>query len=277
MERLARDSVELAALAEPDPDGGAAGAPRRWRATSPSWICGTTRVLSLDVARRRSGARARARRRRWSSTSASPTPTARCSGGPWARRRSRRRRGFRDRCAARTCRSRSSRSATTPTARSATVVLDRVAVRGRARGRRRRRARGGAAHGRQAGRAQDPDRRGARDLLARRGARAARPVRRRDVGRRDLAAFSSYLAGREGTAVASPLVEIVDDPLLRRGPGLAARSTARGSPAGPTCWCPAGCCGPSCATCTRRASWGAARPARRRAGSAAARTSASPT
>ena len=30
---------------------------------------------------------------------------------------------------------------------------------------------------------------------------------------------SSYLAGREGTAVASPLVEIVDDPLLRRGPG----------------------------------------------------------
>ena len=30
---------------------------------------------------------------------------------------------------------------------------------------------------------------------------------------------SSYLAGREGTAIASPLVEIVDDPLLRRGPG----------------------------------------------------------
>ncbi len=30
---------------------------------------------------------------------------------------------------------------------------------------------------------------------------------------------SSYLAGREGTAVASPLVELVDDPLLRRGPG----------------------------------------------------------
>jgi PmbA protein len=30
---------------------------------------------------------------------------------------------------------------------------------------------------------------------------------------------SSYLAGREGTPVASPLVEIVDDPLLRRGPG----------------------------------------------------------
>ena len=43
-------------------------------------------------------------------------------------------------------------------------------------------------------------------------------LRRRDVGRRDLAA-SSYLAGREGTAVASPLIEIVDDPLLRRGPG----------------------------------------------------------
>ena len=30
---------------------------------------------------------------------------------------------------------------------------------------------------------------------------------------------SSYLAGREGTPVASPLVEIIDDPLLRRGPG----------------------------------------------------------
>ncbi|HMF43774.1 MAG TPA: metallopeptidase TldD-related protein [Polyangia bacterium] len=30
---------------------------------------------------------------------------------------------------------------------------------------------------------------------------------------------SSYLAGREGTPVASPLVEIVDDPLLPRGPG----------------------------------------------------------
>jgi len=30
---------------------------------------------------------------------------------------------------------------------------------------------------------------------------------------------SSYLAGREGTAVASPLIEIVDDPLLPRGPG----------------------------------------------------------
>jgi PmbA protein len=30
---------------------------------------------------------------------------------------------------------------------------------------------------------------------------------------------STYLAEREGTAVASPLVEIVDDPLVRRGPG----------------------------------------------------------
>lgn len=30
---------------------------------------------------------------------------------------------------------------------------------------------------------------------------------------------SSYLAGREGTAVAAPFIEIVDDPLLRRGPG----------------------------------------------------------
>lgn len=30
---------------------------------------------------------------------------------------------------------------------------------------------------------------------------------------------STYLATREGTQVASPLVEIVDDPLLRRGPG----------------------------------------------------------
>jgi len=30
---------------------------------------------------------------------------------------------------------------------------------------------------------------------------------------------STYLAGREGTAVASPLVELVDDPLIRRAPG----------------------------------------------------------
>jgi PmbA protein len=30
---------------------------------------------------------------------------------------------------------------------------------------------------------------------------------------------STYLAEREGTAVASPLVEVVDDPLVRRGPG----------------------------------------------------------
>jgi PmbA protein len=30
---------------------------------------------------------------------------------------------------------------------------------------------------------------------------------------------STYLAQREGTVVASPLVELVDDPLLRRGPG----------------------------------------------------------
>jgi PmbA protein len=30
---------------------------------------------------------------------------------------------------------------------------------------------------------------------------------------------STYLAAREGTAVASPLVDIVDDPLIRRGPG----------------------------------------------------------
>jgi PmbA protein len=30
---------------------------------------------------------------------------------------------------------------------------------------------------------------------------------------------STYLAGRDGTAVASPLVELVDDPLIRRAPG----------------------------------------------------------
>jgi PmbA protein len=30
---------------------------------------------------------------------------------------------------------------------------------------------------------------------------------------------STYLAQREGTPIASPLVEVVDDPLLRRGPG----------------------------------------------------------
>jgi PmbA protein len=30
---------------------------------------------------------------------------------------------------------------------------------------------------------------------------------------------STYLAGREGTAVASPLIDLVDDPLIKRGPG----------------------------------------------------------
>jgi PmbA protein len=30
---------------------------------------------------------------------------------------------------------------------------------------------------------------------------------------------STYLAGREGTPVASPLIELVDDPLIKRGPG----------------------------------------------------------
>jgi PmbA protein len=30
---------------------------------------------------------------------------------------------------------------------------------------------------------------------------------------------STYLAEREGTAIASPLIEVVDDPLVRRGPG----------------------------------------------------------
>jgi PmbA protein len=30
---------------------------------------------------------------------------------------------------------------------------------------------------------------------------------------------STYLAGREGTPIASPLIEVIDDPLVRRGPG----------------------------------------------------------
>ncbi len=53
---------------------------------------------------------------------------------------------------------------------------------------------------------------------------------------------STYLAGREGTAVASPLCELVDDPLIRRGPGSRAydgeglaephqRARLRGDPA----------------------------------------------
>ena len=37
---------------------------------------------------------------------------------------------------------------------------------------------------------------------------------------------SSYLVGREGEPIASPLVTIVDDPLIPRGAGLAGRSTA---------------------------------------------------
>ena len=139
------------------------------------------------------------------------------------------------------------------------------------------RARGGAPHGRQAGRAQDPDRRGAGDLLAGRGARAARAARGRDVGRRGLAA--QQLPGRprgDGRSRRRSST-IVDDPLMRRGPGsrpfdgegLAEPHERAGRRRA--------CCARSCATSTRRASSGGGRRARRRAASAAARTSASRT
>ena len=88
----------------------------------------------------------------------------------------------------------------------------------RAGGRRGGRPRGRAPHGREAGRAQDPDGRGTGDLFA----DAARGLLGQLAGVMSGGAIwrrSSYLAGREGTAIASPLVEIVDDPLLRRGPG----------------------------------------------------------
>jgi len=73
---------------------------------------------------------------------------------------------------------------------------------------------------------------------------------------------SSYLAAREGTAVASPLVTVVDDPLRRRAPGRGL-STARGSPRGPMWWCPRVFCVVFFAMCTPRASSVAVQPDRR--------------
>ena len=121
LERLARDSVELAALAEPDPSARAAGARARWPATSPSSTCGTRRCCRSTCARR-SGARAPARRRRWPSDKRVTNSEGAMFG------RTDRRVGVRHlgrvfglAFGARTFRSRSSRSATTPTARSATA------------------------------------------------------------------------------------------------------------------------------------------------------------
>ena len=90
MERFARETVELAALAEPDPTGDLPAREEMAREV-PDSICGT----KLCSRRRRRGRPARAARRGGGaevSTSGSPTPTAQSSGAPSAPRRSRRRR-----------------------------------------------------------------------------------------------------------------------------------------------------------------------------------------
>ena len=165
MERLARDSVELAALAEPDPTAALPAAEEMARDV-PELDLWDDAVL---VARRR---------RR-------DPPRARGRGGGAGVRQARhqlRRRGVRaDRgrvrvrdvgrvfgIGARHARVVRGRASVRRRRRQEAqrIVLDGVAVCRRARGSRRRRRRGGAAHRGQAGRAQDPDRRGARDLLA---------------------------------------------------------------------------------------------------------------
>ena len=105
-------------------------------------------------------------------------------------------------------------------ARSATALLDR-----RRASRRRcsipeavgleaaRRTRG------QAGRAQDPDLRGAGRLLARGGRAACSASWRASSPAARSGARAPTSPSARGRAVASPLVELVDDPLLRRGPG----------------------------------------------------------
>ena len=81
---------------------------------------------------------------------------------------------------------------------------------------------------------------------------------------------SSYLIGREGTAIASALVTIEDDPLIPRAPGRG-RSTATACRLARTSWSRAACSDRSCATSTARASWAGRRPARPDAASAATR------
>ena len=98
------------------------------------------------------------------------------------------------------------------------IVLERQPLCGGARGSGGRRARGGAAHGGQAGGAQVADRRRAGRILARGWPRSPRSIRRRHVGRRRLAEeHLSRDAGGDRRRVASGRDR--RRPLLRRGPG----------------------------------------------------------
>ena len=84
--------------------------------------------------------------------------------------------------------------------------------------RRRGRARGGAAHGRQARLGEDRHRRAAGGVRSG-GGRALLRALFSVISGGSIYRKSSYLLDREGTQVASPLVTIVDDPLVARGPG----------------------------------------------------------
>ena len=194
---------------------------RRWRASVPDLDLWDEAVLSLDVAeadparKRGRGGGAGARQARHQLRGRDVRAHGR------ARRRSRRRPGSRAAIAARTSRSSSSRSATTPTARSATAIYW-TAIRFAGDARTTPRQVGLEAARRtvaKLGSRKIADRRGAGDL---RRPRPARGLLGQLAGVMSGGAVwrkSSYLAGREGTAVASPLVTIVDDPLMRRGPG----------------------------------------------------------
>ena len=184
--------------------------------------------------------RARARRgggaRR--STSASPTPTARSSGATVGATAFATSAGFSGgyRGTLRVAR-RSSRCATTPTARSATASTGpRRASRPGSRTPRRSGSRPRGARSPSWARARSRPAR-CRSIFSADAARgAARPARGRDVGRRDLARVE--LPGRPRRARRSRRrwSTIVDDPLLRARPGLAAVRRRRAGDAARTCW-----------------------------------------
>ena len=75
---------------------------------------------------------------------------------------------------------------------------------------------------------------------------------------------SSYLADREHSEVASPLLNIVDDPLIPRAPARAP-STARGWPRAATWWWATGSSRPFCSIATARVSSTSNRPRARAA------------
>ena len=271
LERFARDSVELAALAEPDPPPSCRRA-RRWRARSPSWTCGTRACCRIDVAeahparaRRRGGGAARFDKRVTNSDGAIFGRTVGATAFATSA-------GFSGGTAAPMCRSSvepicddadgKKRNGSYWTAsRFAAGLADAEAVGLEAA--RRTVAKLGArkiATG-EAPVIFSPD--AARGLLGQLAGvisggaiwrdRATWPTAKARRSRRRWSRSSTIRCCARGRA---------------RG-----RSTAKGWRAAPTCWSPRACCGRTCATSTRRASWGAGRPDRRRAASAAARTS----